>query len=137
MRHFIPGVVVVAGILATGWSASSSVANAAPAADDAHAVVEIDYGDGSQRRYTGLRVDAASTVQSLLDAVARHPRGVKYQSRGSGATAFLYELDGVKNQGRNKNWVYRVNGKLGATSFGVAKVKAGDIVRWTYGAYEP
>ena len=35
------------------------------------AVVEIDYGDGSERRFVGLKVSEKTTVQSLLDAVAR------------------------------------------------------------------
>lgn len=107
------------------------------AADKATATLEVDYGDGSERRYTGLSVEEDTTVQSLLEAVARHPRGVRYKHRGSGATAFLYELDGVKNQGRKKSWLYRVNGQLGSTSFAVASVSAGDVVRWTFGAYGP
>ena len=99
------------------------------------ATLVIDFGDGFEKRYTQLKTEESGTVESMLKQASRHPRGIKFESSGSGATAFLRSIDGVKNEGQGRNWVFRINGDLGVSSMGRAKVKAGDVVRWTFGKY--
>ncbi|MCA9270087.1 MAG: DUF4430 domain-containing protein, partial [Planctomycetales bacterium] len=76
----------------------------------------------------------------VLDATRsaeRSGHGVVVKIRSSGSTAFLTQIDDVANEGgAGKNWVYRVNGKLGDRSIGVQKLDKGDKVLWRFQAYE-
>ncbi len=57
---------------------------------------------------------------------------MKFQERGSGATAFLTQLDDLKNEGSGRNWIYRVNGQIADRSFAVYRLEAGDTVLWKF-----
>jgi hypothetical protein len=72
------------------------------------------------------------TVLDAMKAAQEHPRGIKLQFRGSGATAFLTQIDDLKNEGSGRNWIYRVNGELAERSFAVQKLEAGDAVLWKF-----
>jgi len=98
--------------------------------------VAIDFGDGVELKYTALNWREEMTVQDAMSSVEKHPRGVKLETRGSGATAMLLKIDDLKNEGGvGKGWMYRVNGKLADRGFGVYQLKAGDAVLWTFEKY--
>ena len=92
----------------------------------------IDYGDGVQKVFTALPWKAELTVLGALEAAAKHPRGIKFTHRGSGASAFVTAIDGVENQGRGKNWTYQVNDKRANKSAGVFTLDAGDSIVWRF-----
>ncbi len=95
----------------------------------------IDYGDGVQKQFTQLKWREGLTVLNLMNAAAKHPRGIQFKYRGRGATAFLTQIDDLKNDGKDHNWVYRVNGRLADKSFAVFTLKPGDAVLWKFGEY--
>ena len=95
----------------------------------------IDYGDGVQKHFLGLACKRGMTVLDVLEAAKQHPRGIRFSYRGKGATAFLTQIDDLKNEGRGKNWIYHVNGKVGDRSFAVFEVKPSDKVLWKFGEY--
>jgi hypothetical protein len=101
----------------------------------AQAVVElvIDYGDGVEKRFTQLAHRPEITVFDLLLLAARHPRGVRVEHRGKGETAFVTQIDDLRNEGRGRNWTYRVNGKRADRGAGVFSLSPGDKVVWTFG----
>ena len=96
----------------------------------------INYGDGVQKTFTKLPWHTKLTVLDATTAASKHPRGIRFDYRGSGSTALLTSIDDVENQGgKEKNWVYRINGKLAPRSFGVQKLSAGDAVLWKFEEY--
>lgn len=97
----------------------------------------IDYGDGFQKRYTQLKATAKMTVLEVLSAAKKHPRGIDFKSRGKGETAFVTQIDQLKNEGAGRNWIFSVNGKQGKRSCGVTFVEAGDKVLWRFSKYSP
>ncbi len=103
-------------------------------ADEAASTVRvvIDYSDGVQKHFTAIPWREGMTVRDALLAAQEHRRGVKFQERGSGATAFLTQLDDLKNEGSGRNWIYRVNGQIADRSFAVYRLEAGDTVLWKF-----
>lgn len=101
-----------------------------------HVELTIDYGDGVEKRFQALPFKPGLTILGLMDAASQHPRGIKFEYRGQGETAFLKSIDGVANEGRGRNWIFRVNDKLGETSFAVQALRAGDKVAWRFGKYD-
>ena len=95
----------------------------------------IDYGDGVEKRFSQLRWTAGMTVLDTLQVAAKHPRGIEFQHRGSGATAFVYKIDDLENEGRGRNWIFSINGELAERSCGVTGVQAGDRIHWKFGKY--
>lgn len=92
----------------------------------------IDYGDGVEKHFTRLTVTGQVTCLELMQQAKKHKRGISFKHQGKGATALLLEIDGVKNEGNGKNWVFRINDQLGDRSFGIATVKAGDTLKWSF-----
>lgn len=133
---------LVTALLLGGLSHPDSMVAAEPPASPtkttAVTTVElvIDYGDGVQKRFTRIAHVPQMTVLDLLQAAAKHPRGIKFEHRGKGETGFLTRIDELTNEGRGRNWVYRVNDKLGERSFAAETLKAGDVVSWTFGTYQ-
>jgi len=95
----------------------------------------IDFGDHFRKHYTDLTWSKGMTVKDVLQAASKHPRGIRFEYRGKGKTAFLISIDKLKNEGRGRNWVYRVNKKLGDRSFADFVVQPGDAILWTFGKY--
>ena len=93
----------------------------------------IDYGDGVEKRFSQLRWTAGMTVLDALQVAAKHPRGIEFQHRGSGATAFVYKIDDLENEGRGRNWIFSINGDLAERSCGVTVVLAGVRIHWIFG----
>jgi hypothetical protein len=96
----------------------------------------IDYGDGTQRVFTRLAWKEDMTVFDLLQAAAKHPRGIKVTHQGKGATTLITAIDGLENEGRGRNWIYEVNGKTADRGCGVWKLAAGDVVLWRFDTYQ-
>ena len=72
----------------------------------------------------------------VMLAAKKHPRGIHFEYKGKGATALLTKIDDVTNEGRGRNWLYRVNGDPGDRSMGVFELKAGDAVLWKFDKYQ-
>lgn len=117
---------------------SPAAAQKSDAAQGNAAAVElvIDYGDGVQKRFTRLNHVPQMTVLDVLQAAQKHPRGIKFEYRGKGETGFLTRIDDVANEGRGRNWIFRVNDKLGERSFAAEPVRAGDVVSWSFAKYQ-
>ena len=117
----------------TAATARSASADDAPKPPTVQLI--IDYGDGVQKHFTALEWKEGMTVLDALEAAQKHPRGIKIVYRGKGATAFLTQIDELENEGRGRNWIYRVNGELAKKSFAILTVKAADTILWTFGEY--
>ena len=109
-------------------------ASSQPANDVA---VTIDFGGRAENKSLTAQVPTDATVlDALLDLQRRQLLQVEY--RGRGAQAFLISIDGVANGGgRDDNWVFRINGKLGNASCGVVTLPDGATLNWTRGRYQP
>ncbi len=109
--------------------------SAAPA-KAATVALTIDFGDGFEKRYTAIPYIESMTVLSVLEAARAHPHATSFSFRGQGATAFLKEIDGVRNEGAaGRNWIFYVNQEKGKESFGQRKLKASDVVMWRLERY--
>ena len=108
-------------LLLLGYSAATTSA-AEPAADKTVRMT-IDYGDGVRKEFTALPWKEGATVFDAMQSAVKHPRGIKVEHRGSGATTLITAIDGLKNEGAGRNWLYEVNEKLGETSCAVAELK--------------
>lgn len=97
--------------------------------------VIIDYGDGVQKHFV-LPWTKETTVFTALESAARHPRGIKLTHQGKVETVLVTSIDDLKNEGRGRNWLYEVNGKLGDRSSAVMPLKASDSVLWRFGKYQ-
>ncbi len=96
----------------------------------------IDYGDGFEKHYTNIAHRERMTILDVMRRAEKHVRPLPFRFRGKEATAFLTEIDGLANEGSGRNWIYRVNDKLGDRSFAVYELAAGDVVRWRFGGYD-
>lgn len=102
-------------------------------AEEAKSVaLTIDYGDGVEKRFLGVPWEDGTTVLDVLEFAAKHPRGIKFEYRGRSATGFLTKIDDLANEGRGRNWLFYLNGKIGERSFAVQELKAGDAVLWKF-----
>ncbi len=102
-----------------------------------HVKLVVDYGDGVQKHFTQLPWKKGVTVLTATQMAQKHSHGIATKVRSSGSTAFLSQIDDVANEGGGgKNWVFRVNGKLGQRSCGIAELRSGDAVLWRFQKYE-
>lgn len=82
--------------------------------------------------------DGDLSIADVMKKVAEAEKKFRYQARGRGDTFFVTEINGRKNEGaRGRNWIFKVNGKLGNKSAGSFKIKAGDQVEWNFQKYQP
>lgn len=126
------------------WLALVACAATVPMASDAARGAEpekkavtliVDYGDGVQKRFTALAAAKDATVLDILNAAQKHARGIRFEFKGSGETGLLTKIDDLKNEGAGRNWIFRVNDKLGDRSFAIYPVQPGDVVLWKFGEY--
>jgi hypothetical protein len=92
--------------------------------------VVVDAGAGKVTTYSGVAIAKNMSVIAALEKL--RSRGLRFRSRGSGATAFVESINGIKNSGSGRNWIYFVNDKKATKGAGVYLLKAGDIVLWKY-----
>lgn len=101
--------------------------------------LSIDYRDGVTKTFTSLAHQAGMTVFDALQAAAKHPRGIKLETKGSGETAFVIAIDDLKNEGGGsdtRNWQFRINGERGKRGSGVTELAAGDEVLWSFEVFQ-
>lgn len=104
-------------------------------AESKFVTVILRYGDGYEQRYTQIEWKKGMTVLDAMTKMRAHPRGVKFEYTGSGELAFLTQIDGIKNQGEGRNWLFEVNGKLGDKSFGAVVVEPSAEIVWKFENY--
>ena len=116
---------------------AAHAADSQPSATAAKTVtLTIDYGDGVEKRFKAIPWRDGMTALDAMQFAGRHPRGIEYKKRGKGKTAFLTRIDDLANRGsRGGNWIFRVNGKQGQSSFALSVLKPHDVVLWTFGTY--
>jgi hypothetical protein len=125
-------VLVAAGLLLIGGLAPQ---RAAAQTGSATVRLVIDYGDGTIKTFADLPWSKGATVLDVMNAAKARPRGITFSHRGSGATAFLREIDGVASQGGGvgkKNWQLWVNTAYADRSFAVYQVQALDVIFWRF-----
>lgn len=123
--------------LACGVLIGLTAASRAPAAPPAQNVrLVIDYGDGAELHLNGIAWRDGLTAFDVLSAAQKHPHGVRFRHRGSGALAKVEQIGDLTNEGNGKNWIYSVNGKQGEVGSGAYQLKAGDTILWKFQAYE-
>lgn len=131
-------LLVVAVLALAALSAERATAEPAQDPQPAKETVKllIDYGDGAQKVFSAIPWTKETTVFTALESAAKHSRGIKFTHQGKGETVLVTAIDDLKNEGRGKNWLYEVNGKLGDRSCAVMPLKAGDSVLWRFGKYQ-
>jgi hypothetical protein len=133
----ISALLVVSLSICAVLSARNAIAEPSKETEPKETVkLVIDYGDGVQKVFASVPWTKETTVFSALEAAAKHPRGIKFTHLGKGETVLVTAIDELKNEGRGKNWLYEVNGKLGDRSCAVMSLKAGDSVLWRFGKYQ-
>jgi len=147
MRHtLVLGFETVFALLVISTFVPEAQAWQAPATEKPQAKtatgveLSIRFADGKTRRFEPIAWHEGMTVLDLMQSCkGSDGKALKFEHRGSGATAFLTSIDGVANEsGRgSKAWIFRVNDKLGNRSFGTTELKPGDTVLWHFGKYEP
>lgn len=126
--------VLIAWTVLLAWFAGTQFAQAAPPADTVKLV--IDYGDGAELHLPALAWRDKITAFDVLSLAQKHPHGVKFRHRGTGAHAKVEQIGDLTNQGDGKNWIFSVNGKQGEVSSGITELKRGDTVLWKFETYE-
>jgi hypothetical protein len=121
-------------VIATTFAGATSFGQ--PPAGEKTVKLTIAYGDGVEKVFAVLPWKEGQTVFDVLQAAAKHPRGIKVAHQGSGATTLVTAIDDLKNEGRGRNWLFEVNGKLGEMSSAVIELKAGDAVLWRFAKYK-
>ena len=105
------------------------------AAQSATVRLVVDYGDGVVKTISGLPWSKGATVLDVMTAAKTRPHGVTFSSTGSGASAFLNQIDDVANQGGGtgkKNWQLWVNTTYAERGFGAYELQASDVVFWRF-----
>lgn len=103
--------------------------------------LKIDFGDGLVWQFSRIEFKPEMTVMDVMEQLSNrkiHP--LSFEHSGRGQNAFLKSIGGVANEGGGRsarNWFFRINGKLGERSFGIAELKPGDEVVWHFGKYMP
>jgi hypothetical protein len=93
----------------------------------------IDYGDGVIKTITGLPWTKGSTVLDVMNTAKSRPHGISFGYTGSGASAFLTQIDDIANEGGGKkNWQLWVNTSYADKSFAVLNVQPLDVVFWRF-----
>jgi hypothetical protein len=92
--------------------------------------VVIDPGEGQAKTYADITLSENMTVVDVLEKLK--PRGLSFESRGNGATAFVESINGIKNAGSGKNWIYYVNDEKSTVGAGVYILKPDDVILWKY-----
>jgi Domain of unknown function (DUF4430) len=110
------------------------------AAQSGAVALVIDYNDGVVKSYANLPWTKGMTVLDMMNAAKAHTHGITFEFTGRGGTAFLTQIDDVKNEGGGagkKNWQFSVNSTYADRGFGIYEVQAGDVVIWGFSTSEP
>lgn len=148
LRAILGGLVVLVLLLGFAWwqarhAPGTTRAGASGAAVPTSTTITlvIDFGDGTQRRFTDLAFAPGMTVVDAMRAAAAHARPLVFESKGSGPGAIITSIEGIRDEGAGTNpgaaraWQYWVNAAYGETSAVTAALKAGDRVSWAFRPY--
>lgn len=107
-----------------------------PVSTSTEVKLTIDSGDP---KVTTVKVPYAEkmTVRDLLKAA--EAQGITAEYKGEDAGAMLQSLQGIKNEGGDKeakNWIFYVNGKPANVSSAVYSLQPGDAIIWRFEKYE-
>jgi hypothetical protein len=130
------GAVGVAVVLAGGLVVGGAVADEKAAATKTVRLV-VDYGDGVEKHFTALAWKEGLSVLEALGLAKGHSRGItfEYKDFGGDLGYLITKIDDLENEGGGsgaRNWVYRVNDKLGTEACNRRELQADDVVRWTF-----
>ncbi len=139
------GVLLIVMLsLVTGCSQTPTHQESAPTPAAKAAVVDLTVDDsGGHVKHFTLPFQSGMTVLDVMNEAHNNANGIQlvyHPTSGNPATFFLDSIDGVANQGggaKSRNWIYRVNSKLGDRSFGVCKVAASVQISWKFDIYDP
>lgn len=114
---------------------SGEAADAGTATGKTYQLV-LDFADkGEKRTFSALPWKQEMTAMDSLQQASAAEGGFEFEHRGSGATAFVTTIDGVKNEGGKegaRNWIFKINGSKSPQSAGVSPLAAGDVVLWKF-----
>lgn len=96
----------------------------------------VDYGDGLQLHLPAIAWREGMTAVDTLTAMQKHPHGIPFVHRGSGAATMVTKIGDLKNEGDGKNWIFYLNEKRSEIGAGGVKLKPGDAVLWKFEAYD-
>ncbi|MFM7318345.1 MAG: DUF4430 domain-containing protein [Isosphaeraceae bacterium] len=103
--------------------------------------LKIDFGDGLVWQFSRIEFKPKMTVMDAMEQLKnRKIQPLVFEHSGRGQNAFLKSIGGVANEGGGRsarNWFYRIGGKLGDRSFGIAELSPGQEVVWHFGKYMP
>lgn len=107
-----------------------------PAAKTVGKTVELtlDFGDGRKKDFN-IPWHEKMTVLDAIQAASKLPKSFTFEMKGKGATAFIEQFDGVKNQGGGedmKNWLLWVNGEYAKRGAGILELNPSDVVLWRF-----
>ena len=100
-----------------------------------HIDLVIQFDNDFEKHYSKIRYTKEMTVLNAMQQMLKHPQATPFKVRGKGASAFLFEIDSVTNQGNGKNWIYYVNGKRATVGIGARILKPRDHILWKYETY--
>lgn len=130
----IQTLLLVALVLFLGCDKSADRDSKELQRDIGTVALEINFGESKSSKSIDVVCSPDSTVLLSLER-AQQMNKLKFESKGSGERTFVESIDGVGNEGAGgKNWIYRVNDKLGDKSAGVFEVAPGDKISWSWGA---
>ncbi len=134
------GSEALAGVATVSRSDSAYAEPPPPdATPKVHIRLVVDYGDGVEKHFTTLTHTAGVTALDALLAAKAHARGIKLAYTGKGPTAFITEIEGLKNEGAGKgkkNWQFFINDAFATEGAGAAPLKPGDTIRWVYTTWQ-
>ena len=135
--RWVPLAILI-GVFLLGFQPGRLIAQeaAGEAAKATTVSITLDFGDNSQKGFVKIPWVEGMTAFDLLEKASKHRRGFSFTSVGKGETLLVTSIDGSKNEGSGDNWIFEVNGKLGAKSCAITKLKGGDSVLWRFGRYE-
>jgi hypothetical protein len=115
---------------------------AAPVTSDITLI--IDFGDGTQRRFTDLKYTTEMTALDAMKLAASHARPLVFEFRGAGASSIITSIEGIKDEGVGaggatpataRAWQYWIGNAYGEVAAGAAVLKPGDRISWSYRPY--
>ena len=125
--------VVLGVLLALGCSSEPpKVSDPAPPLDSPQGPVTVEIVHRESIRTLLLEaVPAGTTVETVMRSIEEVPVAI----RGSGTTAFIDSIDGVKT-GSGTGWTYRINGEFVDRGIGATELVPPATVRWTFGRWD-
>ncbi len=100
--------------------------------------IVIDYGNGVRKHYTRIGWRHEMTVLDAMNRAKELRPGLAFGSPGSGPTAIITQIDGIRNEGGGsgkRNWLYWVNDGFADAGIGAKRLDVGDVVIWRFDTY--